>query len=1017
MRRVLQLILAIDRRRSRGLMAKIVLTMKSLPILFLLAAAPLMALDPQTKITDLAHTKWSGGETPFTEVRDLAQTKDGTLWLASNQGLFRFDGVRFTRMEALSRTSIRHIMATRDGSLWAIFDSGRVSRLSGGNVTTFSLQELPQANALAEDRDGSLVAATANGGLARFRDGRWQEIARALHHSAKRSYYVWFDRDGVLWLITEDGALKLAPGADHLTDPGIPMRLAAANLHFFAQSPDGTVWLADTGSVHSVNANGPRIEVKPDPVAVMVDRQGSLWAGTSGGGLWRVLIPATIAAKGIVAVHSQPERFTIREGLSGNTVFCAMEDREGNVWVGTNQGLDRFRESVFHRVAFPDADRIDTMWDSSRDGGILIRTANPPNLAHLAPNGKIANLRLPSLSATDCYESDGTIWVGTPYGVGKWTGNGIAYSLRLRNSYIQRLGCGHGDLWIASPTQGVMRFSGGKLINIPQLRSNVFNFYPMASGLVWIAYADGRISVYDNGVIHEYGKNDGVPEGATHNIIAKRDGELWIAGEGGLARFKDGRFQLVDVAQGLRVEALKRGENGTLWLKAGGVLMRMPIPEFDRAVADPGYKPRMERYGALDGIPGVIKAIAGSSNRLWVATSDGLGYLSLDPHPSKNDVPPPVQIETVIADGKAMPASRDIVLPKLTHNLQIDYTAFSLTIPERVQFRYKLEGVDKDWQEANTRRQAYYTDLAPKTYRFIVKACNNDGVWNEKGAALDFSVDPAYYQTHWFQAACLAAFLAAFCGLYRLRLRQVAHQFNMRLEERICERTRIARELHDTLLQSFQGSLFEFQAARKLLSRSLEDAERGLDQAIASAKAAMTEGREAIQELRSGTADRGDLARLFKATEQEFSDSQFSKEHKTAFSVTVEGTPQRLFPIIQDELYRIGRELLRNAYRHAQAKLIEVEVRYSAQEFRLRIRDDGIGLDPRVLDTGARNGHWGLPGVRERAKLIGARLDLWSQATAGTEVQITVPASLAYLSARNFRPFRLLRRLTHFYAD
>jgi ligand-binding sensor domain-containing protein len=744
MRRVLQLILAIHRRRSRRLTAKIVLAMKSLPILFLLAAAPLMALDPQTKITDLAHTKWSGGETPFTEVHDLAQTKDGTLWLASNQGLFSFDGVRFTRMEALSRTSIRHILATRDGSLWAVFDSGRVSRLSGGNITTFPLQELPQANALAEDRDGSLVAATANGGLARFRDGRWQEIGRALHHSAKRSYYVWFDRDGVLWLITEDRALKLAPGADHFTDPGIPMRLASSNGHFFAQSPDGNVWLANSDSVHSVNANGPRIEVKPAPLAAMVDRQGSLWVGTFGGGLWRVPVPATISGKGVAAIDSQSERFTIREGLSGDTVSCVMEDREGNVWVGTNQGLDRFRESVFHRVAFPDAERIYFMWDSSRDGGILIRTADPPKLAHLAPNGKITMLRLPVLNATDCYESDGTIWVGTPYGVGKWTGKGIAYSLRLRNSYIQRLGCGHGDLWIASPTQGVMRFSGGKLINIPQLRSNVFNFYPKGPGLVWIAYADGRISVYDNGVIHEYGKNDGVPEGATYNIIAKRDGELWIAGEGGLARFKDGRFQLVDVAQGLRVEALKRGENGTLWLRAGGVLMRMPIPEFDRAVADPGYKPRMERYGALDGIPGVVKVIAGSPHRLWVATSDGLGYLNLDPHASKNDLPPPVQIETVIADGKAMAASEGIVLPRLTHNLQIDYTAFSLTIPERVQFRYKLEGVDKDWQEANTRRQAYYTDLAPKKYRFIVKACNNDGVWNEKGAALDFSVDPAY---------------------------------------------------------------------------------------------------------------------------------------------------------------------------------------------------------------------------------------------------------------------------------
>jgi signal transduction histidine kinase len=376
-----------------------------------------------------------------------------------------------------------------------------------------------------------------------------------------------------------------------------------------------------------------------------------------------------------------------------------------------------------------------------------------------------------------------------------------------------------------------------------------------------------------------------------------------------------------------------------------------------------------------------------------------------------------VEIETVIADDKVIAASQGVTLPKLTHHLRIDYTAFSLTVPERVRFRYKLEGVDKDWQQPTALRQAYYTDLAPQKYRFIVKACNNDGVWNEEGAALDFFVAPAYYQTHWFQATCLAAFLAFLWGVYRLRLRQIARQFDLRLEERIGERTRIARELHDTLLQSFQGSLYEFQAARKLLSGRPEEAGRTLDRAIGSAGSAIDEGREAIQELRSGSAVREDLAQLLRAAGQESSGAQFSNGNSTAFHVTVEGPPRSLSPILQDELYRIGRELLRNAFRHARAKRIEVEIRYSAREFRLRIRDDGTGIDPEVLDTGARPGHWGLPGVRERAKRIGAELDLWSQPEAGTEVQITVPASLAYLKSRSFRPFRWLRRWTGFHAD
>jgi signal transduction histidine kinase len=358
-----------------------------------------------------------------------------------------------------------------------------------------------------------------------------------------------------------------------------------------------------------------------------------------------------------------------------------------------------------------------------------------------------------------------------------------------------------------------------------------------------------------------------------------------------------------------------------------------------------------------------------------------------------------------------------MTLPKLTHRLRIGYAAFSLTVPERVRFRYKLEGVDRDWQPATAQRQAYYTDLGPRKYRFVVKACNNDGVWNEEGAALDFFAAPAYYQTHWFQATCIAVFLAFLWGVYRLRLHQIARHFEFRLEERIGERTRIARELHDTLLQSFQGSLFEFQAARKLLSGRPEEAGRTLDRAISSAGAAINEGREAIQELRSASAVGEDLAQLLRATVQERSDAQFSNENGTAFHVTVEGPPRSLSPILQDELYRIGRELLRNAFRHARAKRIEVEIRYSARELRLRIRDDGTGIDPDVLDTGARPGHWGLPGVRERAKRIGAELDLWSQPEAGTEVQITVPASLAYPKSRSFRPFRLFRRWTGIHAD
>ncbi len=283
-------------------------------------------------------------------------------------------------------------------------------------------------------------------------------------------------------------------------------------------------------------------------------------------------------------------------------------------------------------------------------------------------------------------------------------------------------------------------------------------------------------------------------------------------------------------------------------------------------------------------------------------------------------------------------------------------------------------------------------------------------MWNETGDTLDFSIAPAYYQTNWFRLSLVAAFFALLWALYRYRLHEFAREFNVRLEERINERTRIARELHDTLLQSFQGALFEFQAARNLFSRRPEDAIRTLEGAISSAEGAIVEGRDAIQDLRPGSTGQTDLEHLLTAAVQELANSEDSNENRPVFRVTVEGTPQTLAPILQDEVYRIGREVLRNAFRHAQASRIEAEIRYNDRLLRLRIRDDGKGIDKKVLEEGSRAGHWGLPGMRERAKRIGARLVFWSEIGAGTEVELTVPAEVAFAKSHVRRRLGLFHK-------
>ena len=375
----------------------------------------------------------------------------------------------------------------------------------------------------------------------------------------------------------------------------------------------------------------------------------------------------------------------------------------------------------------------------------------------------------------------------------------------------------------------------------------------------------------------------------------------------------------------------------------------------------------------------------------------------IDPrHLPVNKLPPPVHIEQITADRKTYwqnlsgdPSSSSPKLPPLVRDLEVDYTALSMVVPEKNRFRVKLEGWDSDWKDAGNERRTFYSNLPPRNYRFRVAACNNSGVWNEAGDTLDFSIAPAYYQTLWFRVACVAAFLGLLWALYELRVRQLAREFNLRLEARVNERTRIARDLHDTLLQSFHGLLLRFQAAYNQLATRPEEARKTLGNAIDEAAEAITEGRDAIQGLRSSTVETNDLALAVRTLGESLA-ADPTHPNSMAFSVGVEGTPRDLHPILRDEVYRIAGEALRNAFKHAHPHKIEVEIRYDERELRLRVRDDGNGMDSKVLNEDGRIGHYGVRGMRERAKLVGGKLDVWSEIGSGTEIELSIPAKIAY---------------------
>jgi signal transduction histidine kinase len=490
-----------------------------------------------------------------------------------------------------------------------------------------------------------------------------------------------------------------------------------------------------------------------------------------------------------------------------------------------------------------------------------------------------------------------------------------------------------------------------------------------------------------------------------------RDGAVWAATQnGGVSRIKDGRITTLTTRNGLpcdRIHWTTEEDDRSSWLYTACGLLRIPHSQVDAWMSDPARRVEPTLWDATDGaLPWVSPSSFGptfaeaADGKLWFVTREDIEVVD-PPHLALNKIAPPVHVEKVVADGKTywqnIPEASlsSLHLPARIHDLQIFYTALSLVAPEKVHFKYRLAGQDNDWREVVNDRDVQYSNLGPGTYRFRVIACNNSGVWNEQGESLEFSIAPAYYQTNWFRAVCAVLVLALVWAIYQIRVRQLRHDFALTLGARVRERTSLARELHDTLLQSFQGLMLRFEIVSQLLPDRPIEAKEKLEGAMKQAADAITEGRDAVQGLRASTVQTNNLAMAVNTLGEELANDP-ANQGSPAFRVTVEGEARDLHPILRDETYRIAAEALRNAFHHAQARQIEVEIRYDNQQFRLRVRDDGKGIDPAVLSGHGREGHFGLPGMRERANAIGGKFAVWSELEAGTEVELRIPAEAAY---------------------
>jgi signal transduction histidine kinase/ligand-binding sensor domain-containing protein len=987
-----------------------------------IVSAPAVA--QHRRIDQLYHTAWTIKDGAPGQISNIAQSTEGYLWLTAAAGLYRFDGVTFERIAIEPNDpdlpgTVRSLFAPKDGGLWIGFSFGGVTFWKDSKTKSYTTADgIPEGGVLAieADADGAIWIA-AGEGLARFDGTRWRVIGEDWNIPKGAARYVHLDRQHRLWVATSDSLFYLPTGERKFRATGLRVKWVGE----MAQDPAGRLWVAESsGFVHpldrTVDAAGDehwsfgQPQVRTNSAGMLFDSEGALWMNTLGDGMRRLSMADQRRTQPIDIHDDNIESFTQVNGLTANYVWPILKDREGNVWVGSSAGLDRFRVSPFVKSHFPPGAH-DFALVADKSGGIWAGTTNR-ELMRLSGTTLTRFPQVPPFVTCAYREPDGSLLFGARHGLWQARDNKIAKLIELPGNTVDRsiqamVRDRAGALWVSfrSP-QGLAKLDHGRWLPVnlaeapEQISPNVM--IADASGALWLGYNGNVVLRVDDHRVQRFSATEGLSVGNVFSLHQSRD-VFWIGGVRGLAYFDGQKFHSLRLEEGIplqNVTAIIETADASLWLHAVPGVFVLPAAEVRRAREDSKYRARYRTFDFLDGLPGrptlafpQPTAIAGAGGRLWFATSDGVAWI--DPGDiGYNPIAPWVTIRALRANGVSYPVDANLTLPKHTDRLQIDYAALSLSVPQRIRYRYKLEGLDRDWQDPGQRREAIYTNLEPGQYHFRVIAANNDGVWNDVGASLDFYIAPAFTQTYWFGALCVLAGGSLLFMAYLLRMRNVATRIKGRLEERISERERIARELHDTLLQGVQGVILRFQAAVDRIPEG-EPARHALSKALDRADDVLVEGRDRVNDLRSTAAPAVDLPTVVERAGEEF-----ARDYPAQFQMTVTGTPQALHPVVRDEVYAIVREAMANAFRHAQASHIEVEIVYDRRELRLHVRDDGRGIDSTILAAGGRREHWGLTGMRERARQIRAHFQLWSRPGAGAEIELRIPAVLAYRTRR-----------------
>jgi signal transduction histidine kinase/ligand-binding sensor domain-containing protein len=943
-------------------------------------------------------TSWTDADgLPFGAVYAIVQDASGYLWVGTNAGLLRFDGVRFTPWNAISHdplpiSPVSALALGSDGTLWVgLTNDGGVYRLQGDRAEKIDSATPLHGTVMALVRDSQQTLwVVADNVLYRLSGSGW-EVVKFKDEVDPRKTNLFLSSNGSLLVGSVGGLFQ------RVAETGEFHKLTGDWVWSASEDRSGTWWVTDTLAGFRRIDGTPHAErgFERNGYRLTHDRNGNLWVATIGEGLWRVRDSS----------HStEIEKAALSTGLLSDSVQSLFEDREGNMWVGTTVGLHRLTRQKLTPLAnvglvvIADATGSDDIWVGTNYGLARFHEING--------EWRPSRLRSPNIYVRALHrDRQGTLWAGTH--------EGFLFSVAKNSDTLVRVPLPpalervpvvsitserSGGLWLGDGFR-LFHWNGTTLApfqrpaNAPA--AGILFAYNDRKDRLWLAFHDGSVGVLQrNGTFRVYSREQFGPNGTVINSVAEdvAHDALWLATSSGVSRIIDDRVERAAGNSGLpgtRVWSVAYDRSGYVWASVDLGAVRFSSTEFDKAVSTPSHRLQYELFDPSDGLAGApimnVRSGQATDGKVWFIRGGALSVV--DPRQASMATPlgpGTVRIEDARNEEHRFGVGANLAFPAGTRRIEIDYTALVLTFPNRVRFKYRLDGFDTDWVDAGTRRSASYTNLPPRAYTFRVAADTEDGTWHAPQATWRFTIRPRFVQTGWFYASTAAILALGLWGVWQFRVRLVRREYAMVL----AERTRMSREIHDTLLQSLVGLALQLDVLGHSLEALSADARQSVTRMRRQVEAYIRDARQSIWNLRSQPLEAEDLVGALRGLGK-----RNTAGTAVRFTLTTTGEPRRVSGRTENELLRIAQEAVTNTMRHAKATRIDLDLRFDGTAVTLRVSDDGCGLaQPAPAD---RDTHFGIVSMRERAESLGGRFTIARSASGGTQVEAVLPIASA----------------------